>query len=279
MTIKASDISLNLSGGTNNSNPNLSLGGDPSIYPVGTNLANLFSNITPLDALTGYQDYRCFYVFNNNDTYSLYDINIYFDTELDYPLQLSLGLYLASDLQKLTISGNVQSGYIVVRYGDTSYSYTGNVNWGTGYQDFRTNLENALNSTGGLTGVVVTVVQTGATNIFNIAFQGYDANKYQPTLFVVTSTLVTASASIPTINVAKIINGSPINTIPDAITDSTTAPNAVVFYNTSATNKKLVGTLAPYDGLPVWVKRTVPVNADPSSVSGATFKLKGGAFI
>lgn len=278
MTIKASDISLNLSGGNNNSDQNLSLGGDPSQYPVTTNMANLFSNITATDALTGYQDYRCFYVFNNNDTYSLYNINVYFDIELDAPQQLLLGLALISDLQRFTISGNVQSGYIVMRYGEASFLYTGQISWGDSYQSFRANLETALNLIDGLSGVTITATANGTIYTFDILFSYYNMNKYQPTLFVSTNNLLTNTVANPEINIAKTLNGSPINTIPDLIADSSTSPNSVIFYNTSATNTILVGTLAPYEGFPIWVKRTIPVNADATSVSGATFKLKGGAF-
>lgn len=274
--IKASDISTNLSGGTNNADPELSLGGDPSVYDVTTGLQNLFANVTAEEALAGLTDYRCFYVFNNSLTDTFYNVYLYFENYLDSVPQLSLGLNLANDTQKITISGEIDSGNIILRYGDSPYYYTGNIDWGGSYTQFRENIQNALNSIGGLTGVQVLADNIGSVYNFEIVFTNNDGNKYHPNLYVQNNNLVTVSAATPTIVITKIVNGSPINTIPDLV-EPYIAPLGVVFYNSSSTNVKDVGTLLPSEGFPVWVKRIIPINSDPSSASGATFKIKGGS--
>lgn len=275
--IKASDISLNLSGGASNTNPNLSLGGDPSAYEITTSLQNLFANISAEDAASGYVDYRCFFAFNNNLTDTLFSSLVYFDNVLDSEPQLLLGLYLADDVQRMVISENVTSGSIVIRYGSSTYYYTAPISWGGDYLDFRQNMENALNSIADLTGVQVLASAGGSFYTFEIAFTNSDGNKYHPTLHVSSNNLLNALNGQPTITMQKVVSGSPINTIPDSIPNILTAPVGPAFYTTSSQAKKLVGTLRPGEGFPVWVKRIVPKNANPSAASGSTFRLTGGS--
>lgn len=66
-----------LSGGQNNNNPNLSLGGSISNSPVFGTLNNLFSNVTSDEASSGKTDYRCVYVKNSSASDSLYDASVY----------------------------------------------------------------------------------------------------------------------------------------------------------------------------------------------------------
>ena len=275
--IKANDISLNLSGGTSNTNPNLSLGGDPSAYEITTNLQNLFANVTATDAASGYIDFRCFYVFNNNNTDTLFDTSVYFDNVLDSEPQLQLGLYLADDVQRLVISQNVVSGTMVLRYGSSTYYYTSPISWGLDYLDFRQNMENALNSITDLTGVQVLASAGGSFYTFEIAFTNNDGNKYHPTLYVSSNNLLTNVSTNPTVAIQKIVSGSPINTIPDSLPNSLVSPVGPAFYSTSSKARKFVGTLRPGEGFPVWVKRNVPKNANPSAASGSTFRLVGGS--
>lgn len=274
--IKASDISLNLSGGSTNTNPNLSLGGDPSAYEISASLQNLFNNVTAEDSASGYVDYRCFYVFNNNGSDSLYNCSVYFDNILDANPQLQLGLFLADDVQRMVISQNVTSGTLTLRYGDDTFYYTTPISWGTNYLSFRANMENALNALADLSGVQVLASAGGSYYTFEIAFTGDDGNKYQPTLAVSANNLSTGSGT-PTVAIQKIVDGGPINTVPDTLPNSVTAPVGPAFYNTSSAIKKMVGSLKPNEGFPVWVKRTVPPNANPSALSGSTFKLTGGS--
>ena len=274
--IKASDISLNLSGGATNTNPNLSLGGNPSAYEITSVMQNLFNNVTQENAASGYTDYRCFYVFNNNATDTLFSSSVYFDNVLDSAPQLQLGLFLADDVQRMVISQDVISGTLTLRYGDSTYYYTSAISWGGSYLQFRTNMETALNALSSLSGVQILASAGGSFFTFEIAFTGDDGNKYQPTLAVSANNLSTGSGTA-TVAIQKIVDGGPINTIPDTLANATTAPVNTTFYNTSDAERKAVGTLRPNEGFPVWVKRTVPPDANPSAASGSTFKLVGGS--
>jgi hypothetical protein len=77
MTITSNQIQFFLSGGSSNSNPNLSLGGEISNTPVLGTLNNIFSDITTEQASSGRTDYRCVYIKNISVSDSLYDAGIY----------------------------------------------------------------------------------------------------------------------------------------------------------------------------------------------------------
>lgn len=279
--IKASDISINLSGGTNNNNPNLSLGGDPSIYDVPTGLQNLFANVTATEAVSGIEDYRCIYVFNNSSDSTLYNTYIYLDSVLDANPQLTLGLFLANDTQTMVISGGIlDHGKLQLRYGESgSYSYTAEIefNKGLGFNKFVEDLQDALNVPSiGLTGVQMSGTQVNSVYNIQITFTNNDGFKYQPTLAVASNTLVTETSTTPTILITKVVSGSPINTIPPVI-EANVAPLGVSFYTTGPKQQKLVGTLTAGEGFPIWVRRRIPINANASETSGATLKIKGGS--
>ena len=64
MVLSSADVSMTYSGGSSNTNPDLSLGGVASLYAIsGT---RLFDDVTEAEATNGLTDYRCFY-FNITD--------------------------------------------------------------------------------------------------------------------------------------------------------------------------------------------------------------------
>ena len=65
MAVVSGDIVYFMSGGSGNSNPNNSIGGDPSSSPISGLVNNLFDNISPEETTAGKTDYRCFYIFNS----------------------------------------------------------------------------------------------------------------------------------------------------------------------------------------------------------------------
>lgn len=75
MSVAASDIKFYLSGGTNNTDPNASLGGTRSNTEVGS---NLFDNITAGEAAgAATADYRAISIKNNHGTDTLYSAKIW----------------------------------------------------------------------------------------------------------------------------------------------------------------------------------------------------------
>ena len=61
MTATTSDIVMVYTGGSVNTDPSQSLGGNPSNQPVSGLANNLFKDITDAQSVSGLIDYRCFY--------------------------------------------------------------------------------------------------------------------------------------------------------------------------------------------------------------------------
>lgn len=81
MPFAKSDIGYFLSGGTTNTDINLSIGNAISNTNIGTGLQNnLFPDVTPSQALAGLTRYRCFYVKNLNGTMMLQSPKIWIVT-------------------------------------------------------------------------------------------------------------------------------------------------------------------------------------------------------
>ena len=66
MAITDTNLKWYYSGGTGNTNPNASLGGDISTTEVGTSIHSLFDRVTGQEALDGDIEYRCVF-FKNTD--------------------------------------------------------------------------------------------------------------------------------------------------------------------------------------------------------------------
>jgi len=72
------------SGGSDNGNPNESLGGNMSSYQLSsTPLNNLFDNVSYDEASAGDDEYRCLVLFANGNNYS--DVSVYMSTETSSP--------------------------------------------------------------------------------------------------------------------------------------------------------------------------------------------------
>lgn len=92
MTISANQLLFFLSGGQNNTNPNLSLGGSISSALVSGTINNLFSNISSEEASSGRTDYRCVYLKNSSATDSIYDAGAYVSSQSSGGSTATIGL-------------------------------------------------------------------------------------------------------------------------------------------------------------------------------------------
>ena len=76
-----SDLKYYLSGGTTNTNQDLSLGGIISTTQVGTSLHGLFNKVTPEEAVDGGIKYRIIFVKNTHTSETAYDAVLYVSAE------------------------------------------------------------------------------------------------------------------------------------------------------------------------------------------------------
>lgn len=271
MTISASDISLVLSGGSSNANPNLALGGNPSLNSVGTSINNLYSDVTSTDSSDGSVDYRCLYLFNDG-TDPIYSIKLWIGAEIENGSTIQLGVNAQNESQRITISGAaVTGGSFKLTYQGIELTSPYRSDLGVWGSELQHSLNSLLNTEGVpvLNQVVVSARNAGDTLIFDVSFTGIDGNRDQDLLVVSNNSL------IPSVNVAVelLIQGSPINSIAPTIDLDTTPPGGVTFLNTSESTPITMPKLAPAEGFSFWVQRTTPSGTSTLNADGFTLKV------
>jgi hypothetical protein len=269
MAISVSDISLVLSGGTNNSNPNLALGGPPSSNTVSTSINNLFSDVNPTEASTGLLDYRCLYIFNDGEN-PVYNFKLWIDSQVDGGSTIQLGVQNQNEVQRIAIGGTVTGGSFNLTF--KGVEFTSNFN--SDLSIWATNLQSSLNSLISednellLRQVTVAARQTSSAIIFDVTFGGIDGSRDQD-LLVVSANNLTPSVNI---DIQLLFQGSPINTIAPAIDRDTTSPGGVTFRDTSADQPILLPKLDPTEGFPFWIQRTTASGSGAEELDGFTLK-------
>lgn len=266
-TINASNIEFLLSGGTNNSDPSKSVGGDPSSFPVLGSLNNLFSDVTSADATSGKTDYRCFYIKNSDSSGSLYDASVSVSAQSEGGSYADIGIAKSTDVQVIDITGVSISGTLVLRLGNTPIS----MNWGESPFGFSASLRNALGYVGVPAAVDYTV--SGNTASFTVTFSGASDNKNWPALQIQENNLTGVDA--PVVRIRKMAQGQPTNSSAPLLATDSMPPAGVTFSSTAIS----VGTLSPGDFVPVWIRRITPPNTQFSENDGLTVKILGKPFI
>lgn len=276
MTTTANDISVWLSGGASNINPNQSLGGDPSISPIVNNtLNNLFDDVTAEEALDGIENYRCIYIFNDGDT-TIWNVKLFIFADEAAGASMEIGIYERNESQRLTITGASPSltGKIVLSYSGNSFDLFYNPNISIMASDLQTALEELVKDeeTGEkfFKSVTVTAQGTAENNIFDIKWDGKDGKRSFESI-VLASNQLTPSTGV-TVSLSTIQNGSPINTIASSIGNETTPPGGVGFFAATLASPITISFLAPDDALPLWIKRTVI--AGTAAVENDQFTLR-----
>lgn len=262
-------INFYLSGGPNNKNPNLSLGGMPSSYPVSPSVINnLFDNVTTEQAKIGNVEYRCFYIFNDSDDKYLYNSTAYLIQTNQEGATVEIGLLNRTDVQRIKITGNIPSG------GNLKLGYENEqfiINW-NGLSDFVDDLSYELNNVSYLSDVLVQGTGGGSSHTINITFAGEDDNKNHQLMTVIENNL----SGSPSVQISKVAEGSPINTVPVQTSFSEVAPSNINFYSTNINDQINIGKLSPGDGCPIWIKRTITANSiDAIEGDGFILRLTG----
>lgn len=265
--ISSDDIEFLLSGGSNNSDPNKSIGGEISSFPVLGSLNNLFPDITSEEAASGKVDYRCFYVKNSSSAGFLYDASMIITSQSSGGAYANLGLARSTDVQRIDVTGTSISGTMVLRLGETPIS----MNWGSSPFGFAASLRNALSYVGVNAQVDYSVA--GNKTSFVVTFSGDSNYKSWPTLQVQENNLT--GTDTPVVSIVKVTQGQPINSSAPLLTTDSMAPATVTFQNGTIP----IGNLAPGTFAPIWVRRTTPANTEFSQNDGFTIKISGKPFV
>jgi hypothetical protein len=271
MTLKGTDIVFTLSGGSNNTNPTMSWGGDPSSTPVSQSLNNLFPDVTSDQAQNGLVDYSCFYVFNNSLADTLYNANVWVSTVVQGGSTVMIGIPVVNEIQTVTLTGPYPgSGSFVLSIGGHNFSVNQNNDLSVWAANFQAAIRALPND---MTDVVVTAGQIGSTIVFTVFFDGDAGNTSQPLLELIQNNLGPGISFA----FAKQQVGSPINLITTSIETATTAPSGIAFSFPTSSHPISIGDLGPTEGFPVWVQRTTPANTAALSTDGFSLELQGEA--
>lgn len=271
MPASVADIVVTLTGGSNNSNPLYSIGGNPSSYPVTGTLNNLFDNISDSESQIGKTDYRCIYVFNNSSLNTIYNVQLYTTYLTDVVSNIQIGINSRSEIQRIIINGPVSGGNFQISYKPPTQETVEyrNVSFDADPTNWALNLKNQLLTIETINEVDIIVSGTFTSRIFDVNFNGIDDKRNHDLIGINISGLT--GSGISGFN-SKIVQGGPINSIPTLLDVSTTVPYDINFYETNNFTLLSIGNLYPEEGFPLWIKRTVPENAN--SIAGEGFKLK-----
>lgn len=275
MTATAENISIVLSGGINNLNPNLSLGGDPSTTPLVDNaINNLFSDVSPDQSESGSEDYRCFYFFNDSDDL-IYNIEIWIESEVEGGSNIEMGIEEADELQRITVSvQKPTSGQATWEY-ETNFF---NTSVYSSLEAYVAVFENSLNAIGIAeddlleTVTVTTPSSLGQpTIILDILFGDRDGKRNHGLIKLTTNNYLPSNVAL---NVTTIQEGAPINTIAPQIVNEFTAPGGVNFFVPSQQSPISLYKLRPAEGFPIWIKRVSPAGLASVANDGATIRFR-----
>lgn len=277
MTI-ASDISIVLSGGSENLDPKLSLGGDPSNTRVVNNqLNNLFDDTVTEDFANGFEDYRCIYIFNDG-TEPIYNVQLWITEEQEGGGNVELGIKDISEIQRITISPIPTTGSMTLSYEDISFISNANTNISVWAQS----LENSLNSLQDeyrlLREVSVTVEETEDAIIFDIDFSGglgglgHDDKKDHPLINHISNTFDNSEISVIVLR-----DGSPLNSIAELLETPFTMPSGVGFYKPTESSKIKFPRILPTEGFSLWVKRLIPASTTALQNDGFIFRIRANS--
>jgi hypothetical protein len=253
-----------LSGGSNNSDPTLSLGGPPSVVAIEDVLNNLFDDVTGDQVADGRTDYRCFYVVNDTaDTYL--DLKLWIEAEYPGGASVELGVSPNDEVQLIELTGSPVGGSFRLTldgYETTDIAYTANPT------DLAANVETALR---GLPNATEVTVEALTTDTVRATFGGVNSNHKYPLLSLSANNFDPTSADA---TITESVAGSPINLEAPDIESATTAPTGVLFTSPTESLPLTIGQINPTEVFPVWIKRITDPETDPVALDGVQIKMQ-----
>lgn len=270
MALATTDIVFVLSGGSLNTDPDASLGGEPSAQPISAK--RLFDDLSEEETAQGHTDFRCFYIANDNGDDTLYDVRIFIKTQVDAGAVAEIGFNFQDDRQEINVTNatSLTGGNFTVVYDETDAIV---VQYNSDISVWTANFQNAIRAVSGLEDVTVAGNIVSGKAIFEVNFPDSAGKRWHPLLEVTSNNLEpVATASVSS---AKLVDGGPINSIADEIDVDTTTPNNIVFFQPTEAEPLSIGDLRPFDSFPVWIRRTVEAGAAAVENDGFTVQITG----
>lgn len=272
MAISENQIQFRLSGGQNNSNPSLSIGGPISNFPVVGTINSVFKDVSKEEAASGKTDYRCLYIVNESQNDTLFDASIAIDSQGSGGSSVQIGISNQNEIQEIEIKGTPESGNLVLRYGQKVFQ----ANWISPHH-FADHLIELLDLPGLRSQIAIAMpMMVPGSNVIplsliviGIEFADNQSKRNHPKLEIIENNLI--GINKPIVNVTKNVEGKPTNSIAPLISSDTTPPTGVTFSNQPI----LIGDLKPGDRTPVWFKRITPPNTTFSDKDFFVLRLSG----
>ena len=249
------------SGGFDNINPLLSIGGEISNTFVPMNKEGIFNSVNESMYQEGLIDYRCIY-FKNISNKRVHKLSLSLNDVFKGAI-FNLGFNLKNEIQIITLSGGnfTNNQYIIFSYKQRNFK----VKYNTNINIFSSNFQTEIRKIYTLNDVVVSGKYSNGNSVLNINFNGFSGYKQHP-LIKVESYDLTPS---PTFYIYKKQNGSPINCIQNKINNVSQDPANIQFFD--ITNTIEFGFLEVDDFLPIWLRRKVfsgniPIEDDGCSI-------------
>lgn len=243
-------IKFYLSGGTNNSDSSLSIGGLPSTYPAPVGLNAIFNKVSKDELTNGSLLYRCIYIKNDSNS-NIEDIN--FDVvQPELRTNFSYGFDLFNEIQTLTFSGTPLSGTFELVYqtiinnlivSQNTYPIT----YDSSFVVTAANIQNALND---LTYLDTVSVSGTNQNNFQVTFENKDGFRSQQLLGVSNFNVLGSTGII----FNRVVSGSPINQVAVNVGFENQSPQNVSFTNSTLS----LPAFRPGDSAGIWLRRGVP---------------------
>ncbi len=273
------------SGGTNNDDPNQSLGGTISRFAAPSDTLNNLFDIKPDPIprgapVSGHSpagvsiEYRALYLKNNSTTDTFYDAHVWIEDQFPGSADILIGIPRSNDEQNISISpaSEVTGGTFSLKFGD---NVTDDIAWNASIATVADNIEIAL-AAFDLAIEIDETILSGDIWSFDIEFIDSDGNKLHPNLQTFLN-LLTFTGSTPDITINDVADGTPINDIAVDIAFGNNAPVNISFEEPTIDSPILIGHLAPQDNFYIWIERTLVTPAIPEQ-DDESFILKiGGA--
>lgn len=264
-------LTYKYSGGFNNKDPKMSIGGEISNTIVNIYKQNIFNNVNESDQASGIIDYRCVYLENLSNK-KAYNLSLQLDDVFQGAI-FSMGFNMQNEIQTITITGGdfVNGQTITFSYKEKNFI----VKYNTNINIFKTNFQKSINKIYSLKDVTIDGNYANGNSVITVNFQGLSGNKYQPLLKIESYTLTPD----PVITILRKQAGSPINLIQEKLNNSLQSPYKINFLE--LTSKIEFNVLEKGDFLPIWLRRqvfssTIPIENDGCSIiTKALIQLKG----
>jgi len=253
-------ISFVLSGGINNSNPNKSIGGNPSDYLINSDNNNIFNDFA--DGQTTIS-HRCFYLFNESSQV-IENSMLFANNYDDENYTIYIGVVKRYDIQNIIFENENNQGFIQFEHNEHFENIAfSNMN------DLKEQIELWLQDVEDSSNISTHLISSKVIQIrFNNRYKYYSKIK-----------IIEKSVDMGNVSVTKVQDGAPINAIAQVIPFETTTPFNVEFIKTNELlNYGLgLGDVKGDESVAIWLKREVPEDTEEinNRIDGFRFKIKG----